>query len=135
VVAAPTGDANRVTLECTTTRERHRDEEIMTVRPTSSGQIPGTAIGRSDRTAGPAPASRPTEPNTTSASGTTGTRRDDVQISAQARQLQQADAATRGPAGELSAERLRQVLGRMNDGHYDQPEVQDTVLRRVAREL
>lgn len=104
----------------------------MTVRPTSSGQIPRPAIGRTDRTAGPVSASRPADP---SAPTTSGVNRDDVQISSQARELQQMDSAARGPGGELSVERMRQVLGRMNDGHYDQPEVQDQVVRRLARDL
>ena len=104
----------------------------MTVRPTSSGQIPRPALGRTDRTASPAPASRPAEAG---APATPGVNRDDVQISSQARQLQQLDSAARGPGGELSADRLRQVLGRMNDGHYDRPEVQEQVVRQLAREL
>ena len=104
----------------------------MTVRPTASGQTPRPAIGRTERAASPAPASRPAEQGTPAAPGI---RRDDVQISAQARQLQQADSAARGPAGEFSAERLRQVLGRMTNGHYDQPAVQDQVVRQLARDL
>jgi len=104
----------------------------MTVRPTTSGQTPRPAISRTDRTATPSSASRPAEPSTTAAFGVRG---DDVQISAQARQLQQADSATRGTGGELSADRLRQVLGRMSSGHYDRPEVQDQVVRRLSRDL
>jgi hypothetical protein len=104
----------------------------MTVRPTSSGQIPRPALGRTDRTAGSAAAPRQAEPGGPTAPGVS---RDDVQISAQARQLQQLDSAARGPGGELSADRLRQVLGRMTDGHYDRPEVQEQVVRRIARDL
>ena len=103
----------------------------MTVRPTPSGQTPRPAIGRTERPATPAPASRPAEPAPPAVGGT---RRDDVQISPQARELQQLDAA-RSAGGELSADRLHQILGRMNDGHYDRPEVQDKVIRRLAREL
>ena len=61
--------------------------------------------------------------------------RDNVQISSQARELQHMDSAARGPGGELSVDRLRQVVGRMNDGHYDQPEVQEQVVRLLARDL
>ena len=106
----------------------------MTVRPTTSGQTSRPAINRTDRTASPASpsAARPAEPSVTGASGV---RRDNVQISAQARQLQQADPTTRGTSGELSADRLRQVLGRMSSGHYDQPEVQDQVVRQLSRDL
>ena len=103
----------------------------MTVRPTPSGQTPRPAIGRTERAATPAPASRPAEP---AAPAVGGTRRDDVQISAQARELQQLDAA-RGTGGELSPDRLHQILGRMNDGHYDRPDVQERVVRSLAREL
>jgi anti-sigma28 factor (negative regulator of flagellin synthesis) len=104
----------------------------MTVRPTTSGQTPRPAIGRTDRTAASASTSRPTEANTPAASGV---RRDDVQISAQARQLQQLDSAARATGGDLSADRLKQILGRMNDGHYDQPDVQDKVIRNITRDL
>ena len=104
----------------------------MTVRPTTTGQTPRPAISRTDRTSSPVPASRPAEPN---AATTSGVRRDDVQISAQARQLQQVDSSARGSVGELSSDRLRQVLGRMSDGHYDQPEVQAQVVSRLARDL
>ena len=106
----------------------------MTVRPTTSGQSSRPAISRTERTATPGTqsGSRPAETNTTAASGV---RRDDVQISAQARQLQQADSTARGTGGELSAERLRQVLGRMSSGHYDQPAVQDEVVRRLSQDL
>ena len=104
----------------------------MTVRPTTSGQTPRPAISRTDRTANPASASRPTDSVAPAASGV---RRDDVQISAQARKLQQVDSTARGSVGELSADRLRQVLGRMSDGHYDRPEVQDQALRQLSRDL
>jgi hypothetical protein len=106
----------------------------MTVRPTTSGQTPRPAIGRADRTANPAAASvsRQAEPNTPGASGV---RRDDVQISVHARQLQQVEAGARGAGGELSADRLRQVLTRMGDGHYDRPDVQDEVVRRLSPDL
>jgi hypothetical protein len=106
----------------------------MTVRPTTSGQTSRPAISRTDRTATPGSpsASRPAETNTTAASGV---RRDNVQISAQARQLQQTDSAARGTGGELSADRLRQVLSRMSSGHYDQPAVQDEVVRRLSQDI
>jgi hypothetical protein len=103
----------------------------MTVRPTPSGQTPRPPIGRAQRSATPSSPSRTPEPATPAGSGV---RRDDVQISNQARELQQLGGAT--PAsGELSAGRLGQVLGRMNEGHYDSPEVQEQVVRRIAREL
>jgi hypothetical protein len=106
----------------------------MTVRPTTSGQTSRPAISRTDRTATPGSPSTPRtgESNPAAASGV---RRDDVQISAQARQLQQSDSTTRGAGGELSAERLRQVLGRMSSGHYDQPAVQDEVVRRLSQDI
>lgn len=104
----------------------------MTVRPTPSGQTPRSPIGRTDRTAPSAPSQRQAEPNPAAAAGVRGDR---VQISSQARELQQLDLAARGPGGELPAERLRQVLGRMNDGHYDRPDVQEQVIRRLARDL
>jgi len=105
----------------------------MTVRPTPSGQNPRPAISRTERPLTPAPASGSRTPDQAN-SASPAPQRDDVQISAQARGLQQADT-TRAVGGELSADRLHQVLGRMTDGHYDSPEVQDQVVRRVARDL
>ena len=104
----------------------------MTVRPTPSDPSPRPGIRRTDRPAAPSVPARSSDP---AAPATSGTRRDDVQISSQARELQQMDTETRGPGGELSAERLKQVLGRVSDGHYDRPEVRDQVLHQLRKDL
>ncbi len=103
----------------------------MTVRPTSSGQTPRPQVGRAERANTPAAAPRPSEPTTPA---NAGAGRDDVQISAQARELQQRDAL-QASGGELPADRLREITTRMNDGHYDRPDVQAQVVRRIARDL
>jgi hypothetical protein len=103
----------------------------MSVRPTGSGQTHRPAI---DRASQPLPGVTPgrTADARSLPSGVPG--RDDVRISDQARELQQADT-TRGPAGELSADRLKQVLGRVAGGYYDQPQVRGEVVRRLSRDL
>jgi hypothetical protein len=104
----------------------------MTVRPTPSDQPQRPGIRRTDRPVSPGVPVRPSEPATPPVSGTRG---DEVQISSQARELQQLDAATRGPGGELSAARMKEVLSRLSDGHYDRPEVRDQVLRQLRKDL
>lgn len=103
----------------------------MTVRPTPSGQTPRPAIARSGKSDATTAPRRPNEaplPPTRTNGG------DDVQISTEARDLQ-ALGATQGGAPALAPDRLRQVLQRMSDGHYDRPEVQSEVVRRIAKEL
>ena len=65
----------------------------------------------------------------------TDRRHADVTISAQARELQQRDVSGGGPSGELSPERLQEVLGRVSSGYYDTPKVQAAVVRRIAQDL
>jgi hypothetical protein len=103
----------------------------MTVRPTTSGQTPRPGIDRAGKPAAPA---APGRSNDTPAASAAAARRDDVQISAQARELQHLDAG-RGAAGEIAPERLRDVLGRISTGYYDQPQVRDEVIRRLAQDL
>jgi hypothetical protein len=101
----------------------------MSVRPTGSGQTHRTAI---DRASQPLPAASGRAADARSLPGAPG--RDDVRISDQARDLQQADAS-RGPVGELPADRLKEVLGRVAGGFYDQPQVRGEVVRRLSRDL
>lgn len=103
----------------------------MTVRPTPSGQNPGLGISRAQRPGVGATPQRASDPPP---SPSQEIRRDDVNISEHARELQQLGASP-APAPELSPARMKQVLERMSDGHYDRPEVQNEVVRRLAREL
>lgn len=103
----------------------------MTVRPTTSGQTQRPGIDRAGKTSAPVPASRS---NDAPAIPLPPAGRDNVEISAQARELQQLDTV-RAASGEIAPERMRTVLGRISAGYYDQPQVRDEVIRRLAREL
>ena len=103
----------------------------MTVRPTTSGQTPRPEI---QRTGKPVPSAAPARPGETPAPAAPGSGRDDVQISAQARELQQMDT-DRATSGEIAPQRMRDVLGRISGGYYDQPHVRDEVVRRLSQDL
>jgi hypothetical protein len=103
----------------------------MTVRPTPSGQIPGIRVSHTSR---PGVGNTPQRPGDASSSSVPDGGRDDVRISDQARELQTAGAPA-ASTPELSPARMREVLQRLSDGHYDRPEVQREVLRRLARDL
>ena len=104
----------------------------MTIRPPQSGQTPRPAITRAKSTTVPGTPQRPADTATPAASSA---KRDAVQISPHARALQQADGPSREEAGAIEPERMREILGRMSDGHYDRPEVLEAVLERIADEL
>ena len=104
----------------------------MTVRPTPSGQNQGPGISRLGRAPG---TGAPLRPGATPAPASPAAKQDDVTISAQARELQQRDVSGGGPSGELSPERLQEVLGRVSSGYYDTPKVQAAVVRRIAQDL
>lgn len=103
----------------------------MTVRPTPSGHTPGIPISRTSR---PGAGNTPQRPSDASSSSVPDGGRDDVRISDQARELQTAGAPAQG-SPELSPARMREVLQRLSDGHYDRPEVQLEVIRRLSRDL
>ncbi len=102
----------------------------MTIRPTT----PGTT-GRADAArAVPLPVRddanrRPAERRAT------GSTTDEVRISDQARDLQLQAAPDSIPHDEVAPERLRSITQRIEQGHYELPEVIDEVLRRMARDL
>ena len=58
---------------------------------------------------------------------------DTVQLSAQAREANQAGATT--SASGLSQDRLHEILKRLTSGYYDNPQVIDKVARKVSDEL
>lgn len=103
----------------------------MTVRPTPSGQHPSPGISRAQRSGVGAPSQKPADP---APPASQDSRRDDVQISSHARELQQLGSSAQA-APELSPARMKQVLERMAEGHYDRPEVQSEVVRRLVRDL
>ena len=62
-----------------------------------------------------------------------------ITLSSAARALAEApqpdDTVDVPPQGTISAERLREVLDRLNAGYYDRPEVQDRIARRLSKDL
>lgn len=103
----------------------------MTVRPTPSGQHPSIGITRAQRSGA---GNTPAQPGDTSPAAAREARPDDVRISAEARELQHAGAPA-SQAPELSPGRMKQVLERMSEGHYDRPEVQREVVMRLLADL
>lgn len=106
----------------------------MNIRPSQSGQTSGTPLKRANSSAVSGQPPRPADSGAAQPSPAAPAR-DAVQISAQARQLQMSGAPDRDESNAISPDRLRTILQRMNDGHYDRPEVQDAVLKRIAEEL
>jgi len=104
----------------------------MTVRPTTSGQASSTGITRAGLPLSPPV---PARTNDSPAAATPPARRDDVQISSQARELQQMDASPRAATSDIAPDKLREVLGRISGGYYDQPHVKDAVVRSLASDL
>lgn len=62
---------------------------------------------------------------------------DTVELSAASTSLvdRAGGSADAPPSGTLSAERLKQVLTRIEGNYYDRPEVRDTIANRVAKDL
>lgn len=102
----------------------------MTIRPTPSG-----LSGRIDGTRGDRVARTESKTGRTAAPGDAVPRRDDVRISDTARSLQAQAGPEAVPQGELSAERMQAITQRIQQGHYDRPEVIDEVLRQLAPHL
>lgn len=108
----------------------------MSIDPTTSGGVnpydaartAQSSAARDQRKADQAPAD--TKPRSTG---------DSVQLSAASRNLvetAQAPTPVDGTsAAGLTAERLKQVLERMQTGHYDSAEVRDRVAHGIARDL
>ena len=107
----------------------------MTVRPTPSGQTPGPGIARTGKPSSPSAPVRPDATPAPAPAAPAAKQQDGVTISPQGRELQQRDAGGASASGELSAERLQEVLGRISSGYYDQPQIQAAVVSRLARDL
>jgi hypothetical protein len=99
----------------------------MNIRPTQPGQTPQSGPGSLQENTG-TPAVRPEERPATQAPGIP---EDQVQLSAAVRDLQARLGLEQIPAGEMSPERLREIVARVAGGHYDQPEVIAELARRL----
>jgi len=104
----------------------------MEIHPTKPGSTPKTGAGRLDRGSAPLPAQ--SEEHTTSEEAAKAAR-DKVQISDEARSLQEQLQHERDLIAQLPPGRLREVLERIYNGFYDRPEVRDVVLQRLAEDL
>lgn len=103
----------------------------MSIKPVPSGPTPRpgarTPVGK-----GPDVTPRPDEKVQGLQRGETPAT-DDVQVSAAARELQASTGAV--PSGELSPERLGQVVDRLVKGHYEEEGVRDETVDRVSEDL
>lgn len=108
----------------------------MTVRPTQPGQTSSSGLNRTGKTPAPATkAARAPQTPSPAAPVSPSSHRDQLAISSEARDLQRLGGAAQDTTSELSADRMREVVKRMNDGHYDKPDVMDEVIRRMAKDL
>ena len=107
----------------------------MTVRSTPLGKPSKSGLARTTKAPMPAsPGAGSRVPQTPGPASPTAAS-DPLRLPNEARSLQQMRTAATGTTSELSADRMREVVRRMNDGHYDEPEVMDEVIRRIAKEL
>jgi hypothetical protein len=105
---------------------------MSTIRPTQPGQTPQSGPGSLKGTGGSASA-RPEEK--TSEPKPTATPQDSVSLSQTVRELQDRLGLDAIPSGTLSPERLKEIVSRVADGHYDRPEVLDALAKHLASEL
>lgn len=61
--------------------------------------------------------------------------KDAIEISPAAREIQGTMAHPDSSEIDLPPERLREILDRIRQGFYEQPEVRDALLRRLAQDL
>jgi hypothetical protein len=103
----------------------------MNIRPTSpDGPQRGTERLTDKTAASPAPAGGAQRVPAVPAS-----LPDAVVLSQAARQLQAGVAGEPVPSGELSPDRLRRVLDRIQQGFYRTPEVERATLERLSADL
>ena len=105
----------------------------MDIQPTAPGRTSGTGPGRIDR----APTGAPVRPDGRSSPrlAPPGVKRDDIEISAVARDLQETAGSDAVAGSDLPPARMRQILDRIASGYYDRPEVRDQVLKSLADAL
>lgn len=106
----------------------------MSVDPLKSQPAPPSDAGRSDSAqAAQRAAARGDAAAAESSAPVAG---DSVELSAASRKLiEQAGPAGEVPHGTVSADRMREVLGRLASGFYDRPEVQAQTARGLAKDL
>ena len=103
----------------------------MTVRPTQPGQASSSRLPRTGKAAASDAARAPRAPLPATPAGQAGP----LASSAEARNLEQPGGAPQETTSELSADRMREVIKRMKDRHYEKPEVMDEVIRRMVKDL
>jgi hypothetical protein len=109
----------------------------MSVDPLKSKPLPQADAGR----VGASHGGRRTEPSPASETQVQGEQPaastgDSVQLSAASRTLvERVDDAERVPGGTVSAERMREVLRRLESDHYNSAEVRDKVAQAVRQDL
>ena len=107
----------------------------MSVDPLKSNAMPQVDHGRlgSSAAARRSDASATTE---SQAEQPAAAAADRVQLSAISRSLvDRADEADRVPQGAIAPERMREVLHRLETGHYNSAEVRDKVAHEVRKDL
>ncbi len=103
----------------------------MTIHPTKAGSTANTGTSRLDRNAAPSPV----RPATTSTPEVSKAPPDRIQISDEARGLQEELQSRLDLVAQLPPGRLREVLERLNSGFYDRPEIRRAVVECIAVEL
>ncbi len=103
----------------------------MKIQPPNPGPASGPGPDRLRDSQPPATerARTPAEPSRAPSPG------DRVELSPAARALSETLGADRQVSSALSAQNLHLVLKRLEGRFYDQPEVQDAILRRLASDL
>ena len=103
----------------------------MSVDPTKSTPNSGIGSGRVDRPARGTPEPR----RTPDAVEVPKTGADAVELSEAARELLKQVGGDAIPLSDLPPERMRDILHRLESGHYEKPEVLAEVVRRLQKEL
>ncbi len=101
----------------------------MDIKPASSGKINPAQYSRTQASEAPE-AGKGASGEKTGAAGSDG-----IELSEAAQALAQRSSEDLPPAGTLSPERLSALSRKIAGGHYDRPEVQDEVSRRLLSEL
>lgn len=103
----------------------------MTVEPIKPGHIqPSRTSKPKDAAAGKLPDAKPKE-----AAKVPNAVVDKVEVSSAAQELQELTGSERIDANTIPAERMKEILKRVSDGTYDNPEVIEEIARRMVDDL